>query len=339
MSSSHGQPIRLALIGAGVFARDAHVPSLLRHPDRFEIVAVYSRTRAHAAALAEQIAQRVDLYTDLDALLARRDIEAVDIVLPINALAGVIPAALAAGKHVLSEKPIAPDVKTARQLLASYAARHASLVWMVGENWRYEDAYMRAAALVEEGAIGTPITASWISYTPITPQSKYYATTWRRDGSLPGGFLLDGGVHHIAAMRMILGDIASVTATATQVSPDLKPLDTLAATLNFANGVLGSYLVTYAAGAGWTPGFDLVGTEGSLRVQRRLVELHRGETSEQFEADGFNGVEWELLAFADAIRHGREHRNTPHEGLRDLAVIEAMLQAAQTGRRVEPAMS
>lgn len=337
MSSSQDQPIRVALIGAGVFAQDAHVPSLLRHPDRFEIVAVYSRTQASAAALAEQIPQDVDLYTDLDALLARRDIEAVDIVLPINVQAGMIPAALAAGKHVLSEKPIAPDIMTARQLLSTYATRQASAVWMVGENWRYEDAYIRAAALIQEGAIGTPVTSAWISYTSFSPQSKYYHTTWRRDGSVPGGFLLDGGVHHIAAMRMVLGEITAVTATARQVSPDLKPLDTLSASVSFDNGVLGTYLVTYAAGAGWTPSFDIVGTEGTLRVQRRQIELTRGEETEQIDVDGYNGVEWELVAFADAIRHGSAHRNTPEAGLRDLAVIEAMLQAAKTGRRVEPA--
>lgn len=337
MSSSQNQPIRVALIGAGIFARDAHVPSLLRHPDRFEIAAIYSRTYASAATLAEQVPHDADLYTDLDALLARRDIEAVDIVLPIHAQAEMIPAALAAGKHVLSEKPIAPDIKTARQLLATYAPRRESIVWMVGENWRYEDAYMRAAALVQEGAIGTPVTAAWISYTSFSPQSKYYHTTWRRDGSVPGGFLLDGGVHHVAAMRMVLGDIAAVTATTRRVSPDLKPLDTVSATLEFQSGVVGTYLVTYAVSAGWTPGFDIVGTEGSMRVQRRQIEVTRGEDTKQIGVAGYNGVEWELVDFADAIRRGSAHRNTPEEGLRDVGVIEAMLQAAQTGQRIEPA--
>ena len=110
MTAATEPPIRLALIGAGIFARDAHVPSLISHPDRFEIAAIYSRTRASAEALAAQLPQRTEIYTDLDALLSRADIEAVDILLPIQALPSAISQSMAAGKHLLSEKPVAADV-------------------------------------------------------------------------------------------------------------------------------------------------------------------------------------------------------------------------------------
>ncbi|NJN84601.1 MAG: Gfo/Idh/MocA family oxidoreductase [Caldilineaceae bacterium] len=71
-----GPPVRLALVGAGIFARDAHVPSLLRLPDRFRIVAVYSRTHQAAAALAEEVPGTVAVFTDLDALIASDEVEA-----------------------------------------------------------------------------------------------------------------------------------------------------------------------------------------------------------------------------------------------------------------------
>lgn len=348
IDQSHGRtnerPIRLALIGAGVFARDAHLPSLLRHPDQFEIAAIYSRTERTARALAEQIPYPVDLYTNLDALLVRADIEAVEILLPHTALPAAIRQALAAGKHILSEKPIAPDMATGRELLSQYARVHQRspstirphIIWMVGENWRYEDAFRQAAEIVRSGQIGTPLTCHWSVYTPITANSKYYHTLWRRDSSSPGGFLMDSGIHHLAALRLILGEISQVSATTRQNSPDLPPADTIAATLAFANGVLGTYLATYATGAPWPPHLHIGGTEGSLRVQRKEIELTRGGKTERIETGGFDGVEKELLAFAAAIRTNAPHDNPPVEALRDLAVIEAMLESAASGHPVTP---
>lgn len=99
------QPIRLALVGAGVFAQNAHLPALLALQDRIEIIAVYSRTHASAAALAQRIGAEVEVYTDLAALLTRPDLDAVDLLLPIPIQAGFVEAALRAGKHVISEKP------------------------------------------------------------------------------------------------------------------------------------------------------------------------------------------------------------------------------------------
>ncbi len=322
--------LRIALVGAGVFARDAHVPSLLRHPDRFHIAAVYSRTQATAATLAQAIPYPVTIFTDLDPLLTQPDLDAVDILLPIAVAPDAIRRGLASGKHVISEKPIAPATATARLLLADYA-HHPQTVWMVGENWRYEAAFQVAAELVQDGAIGTPLTCHWAVYSPITSQSKYYHTLWRRNSSFPGGFLMDGGIHHIATLRLILGEIAEVTATARQVHADLPPLDTVAATLRFANGCLGTYVATYATGAPWPPQLHIAGDRGSLRVQRRELEITRDGKTERIECAGFDGVEKELLAFAESVQTGARHLNTPQAALADLAVMEAILASAQAG--------
>ena len=82
---------------------------------------------------------------------------------------------------------------------------------------------------------------------PLKPGNKYYHTDWRRSGTFPGGFLLDGGVHHVAALRQVVGEIVSVSAEVRQVRADLPPADTLSAALEFESGVIGSYSVTYAA--------------------------------------------------------------------------------------------
>ena len=315
-------PIRLAIIGAGIFARDAHLPSLRNLRDRFTIVAVYSRTHANAAAFAAEIGAEVEIYTDLDALLAAPTIDAVDVVLPIPVMAPVVEKALRSGKHLFSEKPLAADLATSRTLMAAQQGQ----VWMVAENWRYESAYVKAAELVKSGAIGQPVTCHMALYLPMPANSKYFHTLWRRTGEFSGGALLDGGVHHIAALRLVVGEITAVTAMTAHASTTFASADTLSATLDFANGAVGSYLVTYATGAPWPGYLHVVGDKGALRVQRGEIELTQGTQTEVLKCEKFDGVEKELVAFAAAILEGQPHTNTPEEGLQDVAVLEAMLQ-------------
>jgi predicted dehydrogenase len=325
-------PIRLALIGAGIYARDEHLPAIQRLGEAFEIVAIFSRTQANAAALAAHLPYPVNLYTDLDPLLARDDIEAVDILLPIDAMPAVVEQALASGKHVVSEKPIAPDVATGRRLMQAQRGQ----VWMVAENWRYEDAFQQTAQIVRSGEIGRPLLCHWPLHVPMTPANKYYVTEWRRSGAFPGGFLLDGGVHHVAAMRLVLGDIREVSAFVTQMHDDLPPADTLSATFRFDSGLLGAYSVTYTTAAPWPSALHIAGEQGAIRVHRGELQVTQNGATSSLKVMPGKGVEWELAAFAAAIRRGAAHANTPEAALQDVAVVEAMLRAADTRRAVQP---
>jgi predicted dehydrogenase len=328
-------PIRLALIGAGIFARDVHVPALQALDDTFEIVAIYSRSQANAAALAARLPGQVEATADLPELLAREDIEAVNIILPIEVMPGVVELALGSGKHVISEKPLAPDVATGRRLLELHA-QHSGQIWLVGENWRYEDAFEQAAAIVHSGELGRPLLCHWVVYNPINPDNKYYHTPWRRSGGYPGGFLLDVGVHHVAVLRWLLGEISQVSAMTGQIRADLPPADILSATLQFESGVSGVYLATYAVNAPWPPELTITGEHGSLRVHRQGLEVTSNGLTRSVPVTPHQGVKKELAAFAAAIRRGEPHRNSPQQCLQDVAVVEAMLRSAETGRHVAP---
>ena len=292
-----GGPLRIALIGAGAFVRKAHAPSFLELGDAAQIVAVYSRTRASAETVADSIPYPVEIYTDIEALLANESVEAVDVVLPAPMLPAVVSQALAAGKHVISEKPIAPTVAEAQSLIAR-SRSYGDRVWMVGENWRYEEAFQAAAQAIRAGRIGQPLFCDLSLQLPVMADSPYLQTGWRRSGEFPGGFLLDGGVHHVAGLRVLLGEIESVCALTAAHRPDLPPADTMSVALRFASGVIGTYLITYAVGS--TLGSDAVhigGTEGSLRVSRGDLVLQRGETCERRQFNVFISVRDELAAF------------------------------------------
>ncbi len=330
------RPIRLAMIGAGIFAREAHVPAALALGDAYEIVAVYSRSPESAARLNALLPAPADVYHDIPALLARQDIEAVDVLLPIPMIPEAVEMALTAGKHVISEKPMAPDVATGRRLLERYAAV-PDQVWMVAENYRYEAAFVEAASVIASGEIGNLLLADWMICVDMTPANKYYHTAWRRTGDFPGGFLLDGGVHHIAALRLILGEVDRVCATVTQAREDLPPADTLSASLRFESGLVGSYVITYAGDAPWSGDIRIAGEKGSLRVTRDSgVEITTGGETRLIRLEGHRGVQDELAAFAAAVRRGEPHRNSPQEALQDVAVIEAMLRSDAEGRCIVP---
>lgn len=344
LSASIAAPLRLGLIGAGIFMRDAHLPSLARLSHLYQVVAMCSKSGESARKLAETLpetlrgsqAGSIAIYTSPAELLARADIDVVDVVLPIDSMADVIAQALRAGKHLISEKPITGDSAMARQLLDLFrqnASHFLNRQWMVAENWRYEAAFSLTKDLIDSGEIGKPLTFHWAQHVAMNPANKYFHTAWRREGHLAGGFLLDVGVHHASALRMIFGEVESVTADREQFSPFLPPVDTLAATIRLKNGMVGSYLLSFAAGAGWQPLLHIIGESGSMRIQRGFVEVSSQGQVRTLPCAGMNGVEVELAAFANAILGNEPHRNSPQAALQDLLVVEAMLKAAQTGQR------
>ncbi|MBZ0303327.1 MAG: Gfo/Idh/MocA family oxidoreductase [Anaerolineae bacterium] len=325
------EPIRLALIGAGLFVRDAHIPALVALSDRYRVIAVASRTLESAQARAAEFPYPVEATDNLPALLNRDDIEAIDVVLPIQVQPPVLEMALKSGKHVISEKPIARSVAEGQQLIAQHTSGSQ---WTVAENFRYEAAYIRAAELVAQGAIGRPLVANWTMYSPLNPGDKYYETPWRRAGDFPGGFLLDGGVHWVAAFRLILGEIVRVSGFAALTREDTPPLNALTANFEFASGCIANYSALFGAAPGgdYSTGLTISSSEGLMQVLSDRVTITQGSETHSFKVSGADSVQAELAAFADSLRDGKLHRNSPQQALQDTAVIEALLQSADSGQ-------
>jgi predicted dehydrogenase len=190
--------------------------------------------------------------------------------------------------------------------------------------------------LVQSGAIGKPMLASWVAYVSLTPDNKFYQTPWRRSGTFPGGFIMDGGVHNIAAFRRVLGEITHVNAAVTQMRADLPPADTLVAAFQFEGGFIGSFTISFAAASPFGSLFTVVGDQGALRVDWGKVEISNGGETRSEPVSGIGTMQAELTAFADVIRDGKpSHAGSPLEALRDVAVIEAILRSGEMGYRVE----
>ncbi|RKH08043.1 gfo/Idh/MocA family oxidoreductase [Corallococcus sp. CA053C] len=349
------RPIPLLMLGAG-FSRMAHAPALQRLGAAFRVAGVFSRTREKAEAVARDFPGPVQVFTNLEQALAMPGIEAVDVALPILPASDAIAAALGRGLHVFSEKPIAESVERARALLSLQAA-HPDRVWCVAENFRFWETAWRVRELIGAGEIGTPILCHYPTFVPIK-SSQWFQTGWRRTPEYDGGFLLDGGVHDIAALRVMLGEVAQVSAFVRGVDPALPPADTMAASLAFESGLVANYSVTYAlepvqlkpwgvvkallSGAE-RPIRDhfgrkhILGTHGSLFFMQDRVELVRGLKRTVFKVRSRDMMEQQFEDFRAGVREGRPLRNSPQEALRDLAVIEALLASARGEQAVRPA--
>jgi predicted dehydrogenase len=328
------EPVRMGIIGGGLFARDAHLPALQELGDAvFKVVAICSRTEQSAAARAAQLDYDVDVLTDMDALLARDDINAVNLILPIGLMPAVTQKALASGKHIISEKPVSPTVAAGRELLQNYSGEQ---VWMVAENFRYHDTFTKAGELIQAGTIGNPLLATWVNHIQFTA-SKYYQTNWRRDGSFVGGLFLDGGVHMMAALRMVLGEIKQVSAFAAAERDDLPGVSTVTTNLRFDSGLIANYSVTFSApGEGWGTPLIICGDKGQMEVDFDKIKVQTGNQTTTLRIDKINNVRNELAAFAAAIRDGTPHRNSPEQAIQDVAIVEAAMRSAETGQAVEP---
>eukprot|EP01114_Cavostelium_apophysatum_P024843 TRINITY_DN9893_c0_g1_i1.p1 TRINITY_DN9893_c0_g1~~TRINITY_DN9893_c0_g1_i1.p1 ORF type:complete len:374 (+),score=51.29 TRINITY_DN9893_c0_g1_i1:60-1124(+) len=347
--------VRLALLGAGIFMIEQHLPAIntMIGQKTVEVRAVYSRTEANAAMLAEKLSSKGEhfqIYSgdeeNIKELLRRDDIDAVDIVLPINSLAPVVQLCLAHGKHVISEKPIAPSVQMGKALVSLYELKYADkLVWSVAENFRHIPSFRKAAEIIREGRLGKVIAGHLDVRNGIQQDNKYFNTAWRKDPQYQGGFLLDGGVHFTAMIRAIMGDIKEVSAHVTQIQPHLPPADTISGSLKFANGAVATCMITFAMSQSSPLALNVYGEKGSLRITRDDVELtettKEGTITTKPLLKANESVKEEISCFVDAVRgvissssSKVQLLNTPQEALNDLAVIEALLESGKNGKVV-----
>jgi L-gulono-1,4-lactone dehydrogenase len=342
---------RVALIGCGWFACVAHIPALqrLEREGRIKLVALCSRSEA-SVMRASRLYGRKDIkrYRSLEEAADDPDVDLVDLVLPIDAMPDAIRLFLSAGKDVISEKPCSPSVASGIDLMKFYAELDRPPLWAVAENWRFKKTVKIVENIVAGGAIGE---IRFADFTYLASQDRHNLR-WRGSPGYAGGFLLDSGVHFVALLRKIVGEIEEVSASVSQRLPYLPPADSVTAILSFAGGAEGAYRLSFAAPrpAG-DQGLRLIGDKGTLlagfqRFSRRdirhnwiRVQTNDGRRFIPVTDDLFvaGGVYETLSHCIDAVQRSAPLRSTAAQALRDVAVVEAMLESGRLKRPVKPA--
>ncbi|GAA5924079.1 Gfo/Idh/MocA family protein [Sporobolomyces koalae] len=291
------EPHRIALCGAGGFAKTAHLPAIAAS-STLVLAAVYSRSLSSAQALVEEskrysrTSHDLEVFADdaasedhsFDALLARSDIPTVVFSLPISTQPRLIERALRAGKNVISEKPVAPSLDEAKRLIQLYEREFLprGQSWIVAEQFSWELSYCRARKWVQEGKLGE--LRGFSAQVYIQPSRMARNSGWRQIPDYQGGYILDGGVHFVAGLRHILPyPITSVIATASQLQEYLPPCDTLSGILTAtpppsgsspASPVNGTFTFSFGTESRTARKYTILGSKASLTVDFSRADQH-----------------------------------------------------------------
>jgi predicted dehydrogenase len=190
----------IGVIGCGRAAEDLHLPAIARNPHATAVaitdIDAHARMRlAGRFGIARQ-------YAEVDALLADPAVELVVVCAPPHTHADLALAAVAAGKHVLVEKPLALDVVAATRM--AEAERSASVVTALGLNLRCHRLVEAARAIVAAGTLG-PIATLRTTWTAGYERGRPIPE-WRRIRESGGGVLYEIGTHHVDLWRHLLGE-------------------------------------------------------------------------------------------------------------------------------------
>jgi UDP-N-acetylglucosamine 3-dehydrogenase len=292
--------IRLALLGCGKVAR-AHARRLRAH--RGDVALSFaSRDRDRAAAYARELGGTS--AGDYDQAIASPDVDAVMILTPPLLHLPLALAALAAGKHVIVEKP--PFPRAADFDTVAAAAARAGRQVMVAENYFYKPSLRRLRQLLADGAIGD------VLFVQVNAIKKQRTGDWRDDAALAlGGALYEGGIHWIDFMANLGLTVTDVRGHAPRRQGPVER--SMLVTFDYAEGAVGTLATSW----------EVPSTAHGLR----LSKIYGRAGTITFESNGL----WVLL-------HGRRTRlYVP--GLRDLAGYRAMfadfVAALRDGRAPE----
>ena len=329
--------LKLAFLGCGGIAR-FHLDGIRADAPRIAVTAAIDTDPARARALADETG--AEPFSSLEEALAGGDFDAVDIMLPHDLHEDAAVRCLAAGRHVLLEKPMAPTLDACDRILA--AARGAGTVFMVAENAQYWPEVVRAGEAIRAGAIGEPITAR-ARFTN-TPRRDFFldpeeARPWRFNASRTGGgIVIDGGSHWIRPLRMWLGEIDAVVATLGRPLPQMQGESLAHALLRFRSGTTATFEALYRDGI-FGPGelWRITGTEGEIVIggpdgaARLYNDAHR-EGERLMEPAGYAASFGpELADFAHAVLDGAAPQAGPEESLGELRTALAIYRSAQSG--------
>ncbi len=337
--------IQVGLIGggniSGTHARACHaIPGV-------DVSAIFGVNAQKVAQLSHE--HNAKPYQDFDAFLAHRPMDLVIIGSPsgLHATQGV--AAAQRGLHVLTEKPI--EISTARADELIDASRQAGIKLGVIFQDRMKPDIRRLKDWIERSVLGKPLLidarVKWYR-----PPEYYKDSRWRGTLALDGGgALINQGVHTVDLLLWLLGDVARLQARTATALHKIEAEDTVVATLEFANGALGTLQATTAAYPGYARRLEISGTEGTVILEHdRIVAADlrtrpldwpqeskhdENRSASSAAVTDFRGHQAVIEDFLQAIKSNSVPGCDGVQGRRSIALIEAIYRAAAKSRSSE----
>ena len=343
---THHEPVRIALVGAGLIGRrHANAIAFTREATLAAVV--------EPAPIGEEIAKTHEArwFTSIDDAIDSGGVDAVILATPSSLHVEGALAAISAGLPVLVEKPIATTVRDAVRMVD--AAERAAVPLAVGHHRRHNPILAAARERIESGALGQLVVAHAAAW--LGKPDDYFAPEWRR---LPGaGPLLTNLIHDIDALNFLCGPVVEVSGAVSSNTRGRFVEDTAVATLRFENGALGTLTVSDTTVAPWSweltarenPAYPstnessmwVAGTLGSLSIPDGRIWTQHGArdwwspiTATHMPIDQADPLVRQIEQFAAVVRGTEAPVASGRDGLLALAVVEAIKQAAKTGRTI-----
>ncbi|MGE0723034.1 MAG: Gfo/Idh/MocA family protein [Alphaproteobacteria bacterium] len=320
--------IRIGLIGAG-WVTEHHLDGYRALADRVRVVAIADPDEAARRRRAEAYGIPAT-YPDIDALLAAEAIDAVDVAVPREHHAAVALAAADRGLPILCQKPLAPTLAEAEDLVRRIGSR-ARL--MVHENWRFRPHYREMRRWIEEGRIGRPRQALLTIFTsglipgrdgklPAVERQPFFATL---DRLLVAEVL----IHHIDALRFLMGPLDLVGARIGQSCPGVRGEDRATLMMATPDGVpvtlVGDFMA-HGHPAQQLDRLDVMGEDGTIRFEGAELRLIRRDGVETVPLDldrNYKASYRDTIAhFLDRLDDGQPFETAPEDNLQTLRIVE-----------------
>jgi len=342
---------RIAVAGAGYIGL-AHIRAAQSSPScALSAIVDPSPEAAKTAAGAG-----VPLFKSLDELLERNRPDGIILATPNELHVAQALRCVVAGMPILLEKPIAPSVAEAQQLLESIDKNGAKV--LIGHHRAHSPIMAKAKEVVESGVLGR-LVAVMGSAIFLKPDEYFASAPWRRE--IGAGPILLNMIHEVHGLRMLCGEIVAVQAFASQAVRGFPVEDTVAINLRFAAGVLGTFMLsdTAACARSWEqtsreneayPSYAdedcyvIAGTNGSLPVPTMRLKTYPSAADRSWWKPFQIGlvsmvrddpIERQLEHFGAVVRGEAKPLVNARDGLANLRVTEAIAQAAKSNTTVE----
>jgi len=338
-----GRRIRFAVVGCGRIA-PRHYEAIARHEAQSELVAVCDTDPAALARAVE--ATGAPGFPDFDALLEGSDCDAVVLCTPSGLHPGQAMRAAAAGRHVVTEKPMA--TRWADGLAMVKACDEAGVqLFVVKQNRRNATLQMLKRA-VERRRFGR-IYMVTINVFWQRPQEYYDGARWRGTWEFDGGALMNQASHYVDLVDWLIGPVESVQAYVATLARDIQVEDTATVGVRWRSGALGSINVTMLTYPRNLEGsITIIGEKGTVRVGGVAVNsiVHWEFAEPDADDDAVRMASYETtsvygfghpLYYENVIAtlRGQASAETDgREGLRSLEILIASYLSARDGRRV-----
>jgi UDP-N-acetyl-2-amino-2-deoxyglucuronate dehydrogenase len=328
----------VAIVGCGIIGRN-HADAIQLHPG-LRVTALVDPVLPASETLAAHIATGSEAparYPTLAGALAESNVDLVAICTPSGLHSGAAEEAMAAGKHVLIEKPLEVSLPAARRLaeLAVEAGSRGQVCSVVSQR-RFEPVMAATAQSIVDGRLGRITSA--VATVPWWRTQDYYDSaqwrgTWAFDG---GGAVMNQGVHTVDLLVWLLGAPVEVFARTARLAHErIEVEDVAVATIRFASGALAVFHATTGAYPGLPVRLQVHGTLGSAVVDGDGLSFFP-DTGESVPAEN-DFVAGHLRQYADVVTAIEERRPagiTVHDGLIALAVVKAIDLSATLGAPV-----